>query len=179
MFGLPQNLGGSFPIVIEYNIAFFVKIEFVLVGKTKDRRFAEIQDEYLKRVRHYYPARIRVVAEQRRTDTHQQASLDRREAKLIEEKLSSVDYVIVLDERGEQTTSRDLARFLREREEQSTASVVFILGGHQGLSREIRDRSDRVLSLSRMTLPHEMARVVLLEQVYRAATILRGVPYHK
>jgi len=101
-----------------------------------------------------------------------------REGKEILKKIRERDYVVILDEGGGGTDSLSFARWLSERLDGSDGRIVFVIGGAFGLSGEVRDRANHSLSLSRMTMPHELCRVFLLEQVYRACTILRGVDYH-
>ena len=87
-------------------------------------------------------------------------------------------WVVTLDEAGRQRTSQDMARWLERRLAAGTGELAFVLGGHDGLSPAVKERAREMLSLSKMTLTHEMVRVVFLEQLYRAFTILRGESYH-
>jgi 23S rRNA (pseudouridine1915-N3)-methyltransferase len=87
--------------------------------------------------------------------------------------------VVLLDERGREMDSRALAGFLEKHMLAGTSQITFVIGGHAGVSERVKERADFMLALSRMTLTHEMARVLLIEQVYRAFTILRGLPYQK
>ncbi len=100
------------------------------------------------------------------------------EGRRILEALAPQDLPLALDERGEKLTSPQLAALLRQMDQEARGRVCFIVGGAYGLDEEVRARACRLLSLSAMTLPHELARVVLLEQLYRAECILRKVPYH-
>lgn len=102
-----------------------------------------------------------------------------REALAVEKKLKEKTFLIVLDGNGRQFNSVELSRFVEQRLSTGIQELTFVGAGHSGLSPRLRDRADLGLSLSSMTLPHEMARVVLLEQLYRAATLARGLPYHR
>ncbi|HSR68221.1 MAG TPA: 23S rRNA (pseudouridine(1915)-N(3))-methyltransferase RlmH [Acidobacteriota bacterium] len=155
-----------------------MRLEFLWVGKTRKASLADLEKEYLKRIRRFHPAGVSTVPEQNRKDAHQSAAAERREAEAILKRLPSQARLVVLDERGSQVTSRGLAGWLKHWTLGGLSQVVFVVGGHTGLPQEVRGKADRILSLSRMTLPHELARVVLLEQIYRAATILQGLPYH-
>ena len=92
-------------------------------------------------------------------------------------KLKEVDLLVACDERGKEMTSEELARFIQVRAT-GTGRLVFAVGGAYGLTEDFRERADLLLAFSRMTLPHELARLVLTEQLYRALTIMRGLPYH-
>lgn len=155
-----------------------MRLEFLWVGKTKKASLADLERQYLKRIRRFHPAGVLTVPEQNRKDARQSAAAERREAQAIFKRLPSQARLVVLDERGTQLTSRGMAGWLKGWTAGGLSQVVFVVGGYAGVPQEVRGKADQVLSLSRMTLPHELARVVLLEQVYRAATILQGLPYH-
>jgi 23S rRNA (pseudouridine1915-N3)-methyltransferase len=103
----------------------------------------------------------------------------RRESESLEKKVPPGSTLIALDERGDELSSRAFADLLKKLQVRGTRVVTFILGGPDGLAEDLRERADHVLSLSQMTWSHEAARVLLLEQLYRAFTIIRGYPYHK
>ncbi|HSR49963.1 MAG TPA: 23S rRNA (pseudouridine(1915)-N(3))-methyltransferase RlmH [Acidobacteriota bacterium] len=155
-----------------------MRLEFLWIGKTKDASLARLEKRYLDRIRRFYPASASAVSEQSRKDVHQKDAAERREAELVLKKLPAQARLVVLDERGAQVTSRGLAGWFKKWTLSALPQVVFVVGGHAGVPQEVLRRADKVLSLGRMTLPHELARVVLLEQIYRAATIVRGLPYH-
>ncbi len=158
---------------------FFVRLEFIWIGKTKDPGIAGIERKYLQRIGHFSPVKATSIGERKRRDKHQQRRAAEQEAKMVERRLGSDPFLIVLDEKGEQLNSLELAGWLKGWKEQGKASAAFVVGGHAGVPSRIRQRAHRTLSLSRMTLTHEIARIVLLEQVYRALMILRGSPYHR
>jgi len=144
-----------------------LKLTVAWIGKTKNAAIQSLTDEYLKRLRQYSEA--------------EGVSL-RDEAALL--KLCGRDGrglrrgLVLLDWRGKQLSSEELAQFLRERQERSPAPLVFAIGPADGFSDATREQADFVLSLGKMTLAHELARAVVLEQLYRAFTILKGHPYH-
>lgn len=156
-----------------------MKLGFVWIGKTKDNRWRSLEGDYLARIGQFYLSTSDAIAEQRRSDPRQEASLAEREARLLERKLPSGGHLIALDVRGRQMSSRQLAEYLGSLSERAVKAVTFVSGGFAGVPARLVEKADLALSLGPMTLPHEMARVVLLEQVYRAATILKGTPYHK
>ena len=156
-----------------------MRLEFIWIGKTKDSSIADIEGRYLKRIGHFSPVDVVLIGEQNRRDKHQRRRAARQETKLVEKHLGSGKLLVVLDERGDQLSSVELADWLRSCKEHGMTSVTFLVGGHAGVPAQIRQQAGRTLSLSRMTLTHEMARIVLLEQLYRALMILSGSPYHR
>ncbi|MEW6210109.1 MAG: 23S rRNA (pseudouridine(1915)-N(3))-methyltransferase RlmH [Acidobacteriota bacterium] len=146
-----------------------MKLRFLWVGKTRSAAAREMIADYLQRVSHH--ARVEVVEIR-----------DRGVEKEGEEVLSRIGtegFVVVADERGQDMTSGQFARLIENHRLAATRRITFILGGHAGVSEQVRQRADMLLRLSRMTLTHEMARIVLLEQVYRAFTIIHDLPYQK
>jgi 23S rRNA (pseudouridine1915-N3)-methyltransferase len=144
-----------------------VKLTIAWIGKTKNPAIQSLTDEYLKRLRQF--AEVEGVA------LKDEAALLRLcgfEGKAARRRL------VLLDSRGKQLSSEELSGFLREHLDRNPAPLVFAIGAADGFSDELRRKADLVLSLGRMTLAHELARVVVLEQVYRAFTILKGHPYH-
>ena len=142
-------------------------IRIVAVGKMKDRRLAALLEDYLQRIRALAPVEVVELKDQD----------PEKEARAMVAKLGSArgrGHVVALDERGDDVTSRDLARLLGEH-----GGLSFLVGGADGLGSAARERADRTLRLSSLTLTHEMARTLLAEQVYRGLSILRGKPYHR
>jgi 23S rRNA (pseudouridine1915-N3)-methyltransferase len=134
-------------------------------GKDKLAAIQSLTAEYLQRLARIVPV-----------ETHELAG----EAAVFRqrEKASGTRALILLDSRGKQLSSEELAEFLRGHMDRGTRQLIFAIGGADGFSAESRRAADMQLSLGKMTLPHELARVVLLEQLYRAFTILKGHPYH-
>jgi 23S rRNA (pseudouridine1915-N3)-methyltransferase len=134
-------------------------------GKDKLRATQSLTAEYLERLTRYVA-----------TETHEMAS----EAALLAllEKSRTPPLLILLDSKGQHFSSEELASFLEKHQTQGTQQLFFAVGGADGFSSEIRKRAQLELSLGKMTFPHELARVILLEQLYRAFTILKGHPYH-
>ncbi|NQU78548.1 23S rRNA (pseudouridine(1915)-N(3))-methyltransferase RlmH [Candidatus Woesearchaeota archaeon] len=144
-------------------------IRLVFVGKTKEYR-KEI-DEYMKRMSALARAEVVEVKEEKITNYSEKVKTAEGERAL---RAAGDRYIVGLDERGKQMTSDELAKFLKDKDD-----VAFVVGGALGLSKEVISKSDTVLSLSKMTLTHQMARLVLVEQVYRAHMIMKGRKYHK
>lgn len=142
-------------------------IRIIAVGKVKDKRLGGLAEDFLKRLRPMAPAEIVEIRD----------SQPDREGRDMVVKLGSAggnQLVIALDEHGEDLTSTDLAQLLGRH-----GNICFLVGGADGLGTDARQRAQRTIRLSSLTLTHEMARVLLLEQVYRGLSILRGKPYHR
>lgn len=144
-----------------------MKLQIAWIGKTKEPAIRDLTEEYLKRIGRYLSA-----------ESHEVAS----EAALLEltqEKAGRTRPVLVLlDSRGRQFTSEEFAELLRDQQDRGTQNLFFAVGPADGFSDKARASADLTLSFGKMTLAHELARIVLLEQVYRAFTILKGHPYH-
>jgi 23S rRNA (pseudouridine1915-N3)-methyltransferase len=153
-----------------------VKLRVVAIGKDRSGLFAPAVDEYRGRLERYLRFELVEVPEARKHAGTPRAKDEEGEALLG--RLRDGERVVLLDERGTEETSAALARRVARWLEQGR-DVALVIGGSDGLADAVRARADEVLALSRMTLPHRLARVVLLEQLYRAMTILRGEPYHK
>lgn len=158
---------------------FPVKLRFLWIGKTKDPLLLKVEDKYLKRIEQHLPVQKTVVRDFKKSDPHQQEAQLEREAKHIERHLSRKTYLAVLDSMGEELTSPQLASSLADLMNRGVSEVTFLVGSHLGIPQRIKKVANLKLSLTKLTLPHELARVVLLEQIYRAVTIIKGLPYHK
>lgn len=154
-----------------------VRITLIAVGKLKERFWADACDEYLKRLRPYADVRVVEVADRDSGRDEGRARAD--EGADIVRALPEGAHVIALDVDGRQSSSESLAEHLSGLSLHGTSSIVFVIGGSVGLDPTVLGRADERLSLGPMTLPHNLARVVLLEQVYRAFKIARNEPYHK
>lgn len=150
-----------------------MKFRFVWVGKTKDKHWKALQEEYLKRLSHFVRCEV---AESRESAPHEGPEI---EGKRLLELLNPKTLAVLLDVGGKQLTSHKLAETIGKWQLSGTKEVTFIIGGASGVSEEIRGKADFLLSLSFLTFTHEMARVVLLEQLYRGFSILNGFPYQK
>lgn len=152
-----------------------MKIAVMAFGKLRSKELSAVAAEYLKRLSRYSPAEVVELRDERGED----AASRRKEAGHLAAALKPGDFVVLLDERGRQLSSPELGAMINDRARAgSWKRLVFVIGGPYGFDDEARARANFTLSLSRMTLPHELARVMLLEQLYRAWTILRGEKYH-
>jgi 23S rRNA (pseudouridine1915-N3)-methyltransferase len=153
-----------------------MKLRVVAVGKDRSGLFAPAVDEYAKRLARYAKFELVEVSEAKRHAGTPRAKEEEGETLLA--RLGKGERVVLLDERGDEPTSVELAARVGKWMERGQ-DVALVIGGSDGHSEAIRARAQETLSLSRMTLAHRLARVVLLEQLYRAFTILKGEPYHK
>ena len=140
-----------------------MKLKLITIGKIKTDHFLTAAADYAERLGHYMPFEIVVAKDERQALT----------------KVQTGDFLVVCDKDGAEKSSEEMAEFLDHHREISTKHLAFFIGGAAGIGQPILTRADKCLSLSKMTLPHELAQVVLLEQLYRACTILKGEPYHK
>ena len=151
-----------------------MKLSVVAVGKVRDRSWRALADDYCGRLRRFVPTDVVEVRDARNSGPGEAPTV---EGARILERLPQNARIVALHDGGRQRTSEDLARWMDQRSRQGQP-LAFVIGGPYGLSDEVLSRAHEQLSLSSMTLPHEMARVVLLEQLSRAWTILRRLPYH-
>ncbi|HEY3322960.1 MAG TPA: 23S rRNA (pseudouridine(1915)-N(3))-methyltransferase RlmH [Planctomycetota bacterium] len=151
-----------------------MKLLILAVGKLRSAPLRQVCEDYLARLSRYGHAEVKEVKAAESATPAQ--SVAQESARLLDE-LEPTDQVCVLDERGKELTSIELAELLKSYEMRAAKRLVFIIGGAYGLSDAVRKRG-RPVALSRLTFPHELCRVVMLEQLYRARTIQRGEPYH-
>ncbi len=155
-----------------------MKLKIVSVDKTRDKYLKEGEKAYLKRLKSF--ARVEILELSPRVS----ASLSQEQSKLMQaqevlKKIGAEEFFILLDEKGEQITSADFAQLLQGRMNMGISCFSFLIGGAFGVSDSLKERADRSISLSRFTFTYQMSRLILIEQIYRAFTILRGSPYHK
>lgn len=150
-----------------------MKFRFVWIGKTKDRNWKALQEEYLQRLSHFVKCEISEIKD---SAGHEGPE---NESKRILEILNPKTLAVLLDVSGKAISSHDLASLIEDWQNRGTKEVTFIIGGASGVTEEIRGKADYLLSLSFLTFTHEMARVVLLEQLYRGYSIIKGFPYQK
>ncbi len=155
-----------------------MKITLLTIGKTEDKYLSEGIEIYLKRLKHYVPFRIHEIPELKNTKSLSREQQKAKEAELIFKNINSTDHVILLDENGQELSSKQFSVFLNKKMVGGQQHLVFIVGGPYGFSEDVYQRSNEKISLSRMTFSHQMIRLLFAEQLYRAYTILKGEPYH-
>jgi len=147
-------------------------------GRTKTAAVRELEEHYLRRIRTLAPCEVIVTETSRGLDEKAAKKILEIEARGLEKRLKD-DYIVCLFDGGREMTSVEFARFLSDREASGGRGVAFIVGGFLGLADRILERADLKLSLSRMTLSHELCRPVLLEQIFRSLTLMKGRSYAK
>lgn len=152
-----------------------MKLKLLWVGKTQEAWVKAGIEEYAGRVRRYAPLEI---LEAREEKGAQAAVMRERECERLAKLLPKGGKLVVLDERGEGMSSTEFAAFLSKTRDQGTSDLVFAIGGAFGFTDGFRSQAFKAISLSRMTLTHQMVRVFLLEQIYRGFSIMNGEPYH-
>lgn len=155
-----------------------MKLHILTVGDPDNSHIQALAADYMRRIRRYVPlskSSIKPV----RIKSMSAAEIKHQESVKLKNKLTDHGPVIALHSDGESMTSEQFAHFFNTYARQSAKQITFVIGGAWGLDSAFLKRSERCLSLSKMTLPHELTLVVLLEQIYRAHSILRGEPYHK
>lgn len=159
-----------------------MKITLITVGKIKEKYLKDAIAEYSKRLSRYCKLEIVEVADEKTpdnaSDTVEDAIRD-KEGERILKYIKEDAYVITLEIAGKMLTSEEMAEKIKKLGVQGTSHIIFIIGGSIGLGREILKRSDYALSFSKMTFPHQLMRVILLEQIYRSYRIMNHEPYHK
>ena len=155
-----------------------MKILLIVVGKTDQQWLTEGISQYIDRLSHYSQFELQVIPDIRNTRSMEAQVQKVREGEQILKLLQPSDDVWLLDDKGRAMTSPEMARWLEKRMAQSTKRLVFIIGGPYGFSPDVYDRVPGRLSLSRMTFSHQMVRLIFVEQLYRAFSILNNLPYH-
>ena len=159
-----------------------MNIAVISVGKMKEKAYREMADEYLKRLSRYgkyQEIELQDLPEREGASPAEEEKLKTREGEEILRRIRPEDRVIALTIPGKQRSSEELAAEMGEAKNRGLGRLVFVIGGSLGLGRNVLDRADGEMSMSRMTFPHQLARVMLLEQLYRAEKILAGERYHK
>jgi len=154
-----------------------MRITLVECGKTRDPFIREGVELFRKRLVRYVPFKIDTLPDLKNTRSMTMKEVQEKEGEMIIKRTRTSDYVVLLDERGEEYSSLTFAEYLNGLE-RKVNQVLFVIGGPYGFSQQVYDRSDTMLSLSKLTFSHQLVRVLFLEQLYRAFTILKGEPYH-
>ena len=155
-----------------------MKITLAVIGKTEVAFVRQGIEEYVKRLGHYVSFNIQYIGDVKSTRKMSEAQQKVAEGKALLGALETSDHVVLLDENGTERTSVDFSVWLERRMASGSKRLVFVVGGPYGFSPEVYARANEKISLSKMTFPHELVRLVFVEQLYRAFTILRHEPYH-
>jgi len=155
-----------------------LKIKLIQIGKTEEDYLKIGTDKYLTRLQKYLPTEVITLAALKNVKSVPIDQQKEMEGCLLLDKFEATDYVVLLDEKGREMTSVDLAGFIQNQMNTSIKCLCFVIGGPYGFSPKVYQRAQMKLSLSQMTFSHQMIRLLFLEQCYRAFTILRNEPYH-
>jgi len=157
-----------------------MKFRLLWPRSTADAELGSVVERYLNRIKHFFPIEVVEITPGKGGQSAKDAAIIRaRDSAGLLAAIPQKGFVVVLDERGQPFDSLKFAKWLERLTVDQPHGVTFVMGGDVGLDDSIRERADKVLSLSAMTLPHQLARVVLVEQIYRACTLMRNIPYHK
>ncbi|MDP5230032.1 MAG: 23S rRNA (pseudouridine(1915)-N(3))-methyltransferase RlmH [Cellulophaga sp.] len=155
-----------------------MQIKLLVIGKTDSTQLSELTDEYIQRLKHYIKFDLEILPDIKNSKNLSEAQQKDKEGEAILKKLSATDVLILLDENGKQYTSVDFSSFLQKKMNAGIKQLVLVIGGPYGFSDAVYTKAQSKISLSKMTFSHQMIRLFIVEQVYRAFTILKNEPYH-
>ncbi len=153
-------------------------IKLLGIGKTDDKTLQNLTDVYVKRLQFYNKFEIELIPDIKNVKNLDENQQKQKEGELILNKLTTSDFIVLLDENGKQLSSVGFSEFIQKRFNSGLKQVIFIIGGPYGFSEDVYNRADTKISLSKMTFSHQMVRLFFTEQLYRAFTILKNEPYH-
>lgn len=155
-----------------------MKISLVVIGKTNGKFLIDGINEYMQRLSHYVPFNIQFLPDIKNNKKLSEDQQKTQEGNLILASLEKSDYVVLLDEHGKEFTSIEFSKYIEKKMATVSKRLVFIVGGPYGFSKDVKERANEKISLSKMTFSHEMIRLIFIEQLYRAMTIINNEPYH-
>lgn len=155
-----------------------MKIHFWSIGKNHEPYVKNGVEEFTKRISNYYPVQWTIIPVPKNAGMLSEADLKKKEGEVILGWLQKDDYLVALDERGKQLSSEGLAEFIMKRSNESIKNLVFLIGGAYGIDEAVMKRANYKWSLSQLVFPHQLVRLILAEQVYRACSINRNEKYH-
>lgn len=155
-----------------------MKFSIYFIGKTQGNVYPGLINEYVQRLSHYIPIQVEEIPDLKNTKSLSEDQQKEKEADQVLERLQGGDVLVLLDERGKEMTSREFSQWMEHKMQTVPKRLVLLIGGPYGFSQRIYDAAQGKISLSKMTFSHQMVRLFLVEQVYRAFTIIKGEPYH-
>jgi 23S rRNA (pseudouridine1915-N3)-methyltransferase len=155
-----------------------MQIKILAIGKTDDKSIKALMEQYEKRLKHYIKMDWEIIPDIKNAHTLSFQQQKEKEGQLLLQKINPSDYVVLFDENGKHYTSLGFSDWIQKKMNASTRTLVFVIGGPYGFSLSVYERSNELLSLSKMTFSHQMIRIFISEQIYRAFTILKNEPYH-
>ncbi|MCL2651135.1 MAG: 23S rRNA (pseudouridine(1915)-N(3))-methyltransferase RlmH [Candidatus Azobacteroides sp.] len=155
-----------------------MKIQLTVIGKTNQDFVQKGLDEFCNRLKHYIPFELDIIPDIKNTKNLSQEQQKEKEGELILNNIQPGDYVVLLDEHGKEFSSLQFAGYIEKKTHVVNKKLVFVIGGPYGFSKKIDEIASEKISLSKMTFSHQMIRLIFVEQLYRAMTILNNEPYH-
>lgn len=155
-----------------------MKIVVLVIGKTNQAFVQDGIEEFCGRLKHYIPFDIEVVADIKNAKNRSFQEIKDREGDILLKYFRHGDHIVLLDENGKQYSSLEFAHFIEKKTHQVGKRLVFVVGGAYGFSEKIYDKANEKISISKMTFSHQMIRLIFVEQIYRAMTIMNNEPYH-
>lgn len=155
-----------------------MKIILLLVGKTTEKFIEEGVNEYEKRVKRSIPFEIKIIPFLKKSAVLSKDEVKQKEGELILQAIDKSDFLVLLDEKGKDYSSLLFAEYISKQMNSSIKTLIFVVGGAYGFSEDIYKRANSKISLSKMTFSHQLVRILFMEQLYRAFTIIKGEPYH-
>ena len=155
-----------------------MKIHLLLTGKTNQDFVGQGIDEFCNRLKHYVPFEMEIIPDLKNTKNLPTEQLKEKEGELIIQSFQSGDFIVLLDERGKEFTSEEFAEYIEKKSHAGIKRLVFVVGGAYGFSTAVYEAAHDKIALSKMTFPHQLVRLIFVEQLYRAMTILRNENYH-
>ncbi|MBP7109862.1 MAG: 23S rRNA (pseudouridine(1915)-N(3))-methyltransferase RlmH [Chitinophagaceae bacterium] len=155
-----------------------MKISFWSVGKNNETYVKEGVEDFTRRISRYFKTEWIIIPMPKNSGILPEMELKKKEGEAIMQLLTKDDYLVALEERGKQLSSEGLAEFIQARANESTKKIIFLIGGAYGIDEQVLKRANFKWSLSQLVFPHQLVRLILSEQVYRACTILKNEKYH-
>ena len=155
-----------------------MKIKLFSIGKTDSDYIKQGVQDYEKRLIHYIPYESVVIPDLKNSKNLTEIQQKEKEGEIIKNYFKDSDFIILLDENGKEYSSLEFSKFIEKKTIEGIKNIAFVIGGPYGFSNEIYKRANTTISLSKMTFSHQMVRLIFVEQLYRAMTIIRGEPYH-
>ena len=155
-----------------------MNIKLLCIGKTDDKQLQSLIENYTKRLNHYIKYNIEIIPDIKNVKNLSEQQQKQKEGDLILSKIGSYDHLILFDEKGKTFTSVAFSQFLQKKMNSGIKTLVFVIGGPYGFSKDVYAKAQGKVSLSSMTFSHQMVRLFITEQIYRGYTILKGEPYH-
>jgi 23S rRNA (pseudouridine1915-N3)-methyltransferase len=155
-----------------------MKVTLLAIGRTDKKYMSDAIEEYVKRLVHYLPFGLKIIPDIKNTKNLTNQLVKEKEGELLKASIKAGDEVILLDENGKHFSSIEFSKFMEKKSAGNVKNLIFIIGGAYGFSTPIYEMATDKISLSKMTFSHQMVRLIFVEQLYRAMTIIKGEPYH-